>query len=128
LDTLNWERSGNFLEYFWGSFLRRPSLDNERRRQMKRVLVVVCMALAVMAVSMMGGCASQKPIDSTVFFVSSEAGASKTPISLGESTDGGFMVGGTEGASRKGISLGEPKDGGFFADKNEGASKPGLKW
>jgi hypothetical protein len=95
---------------------------------MKRVLVVVCMALAVMAVSMMIGCAGQKPIDSKAFFVTGSEGATKQAIDLGEPKDGGFMVGGSEGNVKKGIDLGEPKDGGLFVGGSEGAAKKGIQW
>jgi hypothetical protein len=95
---------------------------------MKRVMAVACVMLATMAVSMMSGCAGQKPIDASVFFVSSDAGASKQPISLGESTNGGFNPSSTEGASKPGISLGESTNGGFNPSSTEGASKPGIKF
>jgi len=86
------------------------------------------MAVAVMAVSMMSGCASQKPIDSKVFFVTGGEGATKQAINLGESRDGGFFVGGGEGAVKKGIDLGESKAGGFFVGGSEGAAKKGIQW
>ncbi len=69
---------------------------------MKRLLGVVCMVLAFMAVSMMSGCASQKPIDSKGFFVTGSEGAAKQALNLGESRDGGFFVGGGEGVAKKG--------------------------
>ena len=40
---------------------RSAFLGNERRKANERVLVVVCVGLAIMAVSMMSGCAGQKP-------------------------------------------------------------------
>jgi hypothetical protein len=67
------------------------------------------MALAVMAVSMMIGCAGQKPIDSKAFFVTGSEGATKQTINLGETKDGGFFVGGSEGAAKKGIQWAESK-------------------
>jgi hypothetical protein len=96
---------------------------------MKRVLVmVICVALTVMAVSMMTGCASQKPIDPKAFNVTGSEGATKQALILGESKDGGFMVGGSEGNVKKGIDLGEPKDGGLFVGGSEGAAKKGIQW
>ena len=81
-----------------------------------------------MAVSMMIGCASQKPIDSKVFFVGGSEGATKQALNLGESKDGGFFVGGSEGNVKKGIDLGESKDGGFFVGGSEGNVKKGIQW
>jgi hypothetical protein len=76
---------------------------------MKRVLVAVCVAMALMAVSIMSGFAGEKPIDPKAFMVTGSEGAAKQPISLGESKDGGFFVGGSEGNVKKGIQWPEPK-------------------
>ncbi len=55
-------------------------------------------------------------------------GATKQALNLGESKDGGFMVGGSEGNVKKGIDLGESKDGGFMVGGSEGAAKKGIQW
>ena len=79
---------------------------------MKPVLVVVLMVLAVMGVMMLSGCAGQKPLDEAAynqFFVFGGEGATKQPVNLGESKDGGFLVSGGEGAAKPGIQLPQPK-------------------
>ena len=97
---------------------------------MKRVLVVVCVGLTIMAVSMMSGCAGQKPVDDAAykgFFLTGNEGAAKEPIKLGEAVYTGSNVGGNEGSTRPGVSLGEAVYTGSTVGGNEGSTRPGIK-
>ena len=97
---------------------------------MKRVLVVVCVGLTIMAVSMMSGCAGQKPVDDAAykgFFLTGSEGAAKEAINLGGAVYTGDNVTGTEGSTRPGISLGGAVYAGDNVTGTEGSTRPGIK-
>ncbi len=97
---------------------------------MKKVLVVISVALTFMAVSIMSGWA--EPVDDatykTNFFVGGGEGAAKQPIDFGPAKYTPFAAGGSEGSTRPGIDMGEAKYTPFAAGGSEGSTRPGIQW
>ena len=93
---------------------------------MKRVLVVVCIVVAFVAVAMMSGCAGPKPMAPSM--TGGGEGAAKQPVDMGKSNPSGTMTGGGEGAAKPGIDMGKPAPSGTMTGGGEGAAKPGIQW
>ena len=123
LDKLNLEAAGKGNQH---KLSHDPILIiDERRTKMKSVLVAVSVAMAIMGISMLGGCAGQKSMEYKA--LTGSEGMAKTPIDLGETTPSGTYVSGSEGAAKKGVHLGETAESGIYVSGSEGSVKKGVQ-